>query len=76
MGRMTGEIGVDIYTLLYIKRITHETASVYHRELYLALCGHLNGKEIQKRGGMFIHITGSLCRTIETNTHCKKTLIQ
>ena len=46
------------------------------QELYSVLCGDLNVKEIQKRGDMFIRITGSLCCTTETNTHCKKTLIQ
>ena len=31
-------------------------------------CGDLNGKEIQKRGDMCIHIADSLRRTAETNT--------
>ena len=32
------------------------------------LCGDLNGKDIQKRGAMCIHIAGSLCFTVETNS--------
>ena len=37
-------------------------------ELYSVLCGDLNGREIQKRGGICICITESLCCTVETNT--------
>ena len=36
------------------------------------LRGDINGKKIQKRGGY----TGSLCCTVETNTHCKATTLQ
>ena len=32
------------------------------------LCGDLNGKEIQKRGDMCIHIADSFHCTVETNT--------
>ena len=35
-------------------------------ELYSVLCGDLNGREIQKRGG--ICIADLLCCTVETNT--------
>ena len=31
------------------------------------LCGDLNGKEIQKRGNICIHVVHSLCRIVETN---------
>ena len=31
------------------------------------LCGDLNGKEIQKRGGMCVHIAESLCCRVEIN---------
>ena len=37
------------------------------QELYTVLCGDLNGKEIQKRGGICVHIADSLCCTVETN---------
>ena len=37
------------------------------QELYAVLCGDLNGKEIQKRGGICVHIADSLCCTVETN---------
>ena len=32
------------------------------------LCGDLNGKEIQKRGGICTHIADSFCCIAETNT--------
>ena len=35
------------------------------------LCFNLNGKEIQKRGNICIHITDSLCCIAETQ-HCVK----
>ena len=47
------------------------------REPYSVLCGDLNRKEIQKRGGkkskkegmyMCVCIADSLCYTVETNT--------
>ena len=37
------------------------------QELYLMLCGDINGKEIQKRGDICIHVADSLCCTAETN---------
>ena len=40
--------------------------------LYSVLCGDPNGKEIQKRGDICIHITNSLCCTVETNTVKKR----
>ena len=39
-----------------------------HREFYSIFSDDLNGKEIQKRGYTYIHITDSLSRTIETDT--------
>ena len=38
-----------------------------HRELYSVLFGDLNGKEIQKREDICIHIADSLCCTAESN---------
>ena len=35
------------------------------------LCGDLNGKEIQKRRDICIHITNSFCYTAETNIRLK-----
>ena len=43
---------------------------------YPVLCGDLNGKEIQKREDICICIADSLCSTVETNTHCKATILQ
>ena len=62
---MNWEIGIDIYTLQCIKYITNENL------LYITgnsvLCGDLNGKEIQKRGDICIHIADALSCTVETN---------
>ena len=59
---MNWEIGIDIYTLLMlcIKQITN------FRELFSVLHHDLNGKEIQKRGG--ICIADSLYCAVETST--------
>ena len=44
-------------------------------DLYSVLCGDLNGKEIQKKGGcMYIYSCG-LCCTVETTQHCKATIL-
>ena len=32
------------------------------------LCGDLNGKEIQKRGGIFVRAADSLCCVTDTDT--------
>ena len=52
--------------------------TVEHRELYLMLCGYLNGKEIQERGYIYLYTwADSFCCTVETNTqHCKATILQ
>ena len=38
------------------------------RELYSVLWGDRNGKEVQKRGSLWLHTADSLCHTVETNT--------
>ena len=43
---MNWEIGIDIYTLLYIKQITKENLFIQHREVCSVICDDLNGKEI------------------------------
>ena len=63
---MNWEIGIDIYTLLCIKRITNE--NLLYSTGNSVLCGDLNGKEIQKRGDICIHIADSLHCTAETDT--------
>ena len=77
---MNWGIGIDIYTLLTrcIQYITSEKPAVWHRDLYSALCGGLNRKEIQKRGRMCISISDSLCFTAETSPtlQCKYTPIK
>ena len=36
-------------------------------ETLLSVYGDLNGKEIEKRGGIFIHVANSLCSTVDTS---------
>ena len=59
------EFGIDMYTLLYLKRITNK-----HRERCSVLCNNLNGKRIWKRINTCICTTESLCCTPETITTC------
>ena len=60
------QIGIYIYTLSGIKQKTKRNNCI-HRKLNSVLYGDLNGKEIQKRGDICIHMTGSLCCTAENN---------
>ena len=68
--RRNWEIGIGIYTLLIlcIKQVTNENILQRFREPYSVLDGDLNGKVIQKRGNICIHIADSLYCTGETNT--------
>ena len=65
---MNWQTGTDIHTLLYTKCVTNE-----NMKLYSMLCDDLKGKEIQKRGG--VYITDSICCTAGT-LHCKATILQ
>ena len=51
---MNWEVGIDIYTLLCIKYITDE--NILYSTGNSALYSDLNGKEIQKRGDIFMHM--------------------
>ena len=62
-----GDWDWNIYTTMYKIDNKWEPA-VLHRELCSMLCGYLNGKEIQKKGDICIHLVDSLCCTAETNT--------
>ena len=44
------------------------SSRVWHRELYLMLCGHVNGKGHLKGGDVSIHMSDSFCCTAEANT--------
>ena len=53
---MDWETEIDVYTLPCIKWITNEHL-LCGSDLYSALCGDLNGKEIQNRGwGVYAYI--------------------
>ena len=57
-GRMNRRVGIDIYTLLYIKQLTNENLLCSTRDS--VLCGDLNRKEIQKSGDTCTHTADSL----------------
>ena len=40
------------------------------------LRGDINGKKIQKRGDIHIHIADLLCYKVETKQHCKATIFR
>ena len=65
---MNGEIGTDLYVslTLCIKQTTSKNL-LYSSGNYSVLCGDPNGKEIQRREDICIHIADSLCCTVETN---------
>ena len=68
---MNWEIGTDTHMLLIrcINWITNENLlCTTGNSTALMLCGDLNGKEIQKRGAICVHIADSLCCTVEANT--------
>ena len=58
---MNWDIGIDEYTVLYIKQINNENL-LYNTAV---LCGDLNVKE-KKKGGA--HMVDLLCFTAETDT--------
>ena len=68
MGGINWEIGIDIYTLLYIKEITNKDLlySTGNSTQYSVMA--YMGKESKKRMDICICITDSLCCTPETNT--------
>ena len=67
-GGVNWETGTDLYVLLTlcIKQITSKNL-LYSSGNYSVLCGDLDGKEIQRRRDICIHIADSLCCTVETN---------
>ena len=73
---MKGEIGIDIYILLCVKQITNENPPDSSREPYSVLCGDLNGKEIQKRGNICIHIVIHFAVQQKQTQHSKATIHQ
>ena len=57
-GGMNWEIGVDKYILFINTKYKIDKQwepALPHRELSSALCGDLNGKEIQERGCMYMY---------------------
>ena len=50
---MDRQISIDMYTAMRHKIGNQWEPTADHRDLYSALCGDLNGKEIQKRGDMY-----------------------
>ena len=69
------KIGIDIYTLLYIKLITNKDQlyriagqPFQHRECYSILCNGIYGRRIRERVDICICVTYSLSCPSETNT--------
>ena len=67
-----GELGDwdwHVHSIDAMYKIEHQwKPTVEHKELYLTLCGDLNGKGIQKRGDICICMADSPCCTTETDT--------
>ena len=63
------ETEIDIQIIETMHKIDNQREpDIQHRELYSALCGDLNGKKIQNRGDIWLHIADSLCYAEDTNT--------
>ena len=60
------EFEVDMYTLLYLKWITHK--NLLYMELCSILCGSLDGRGIWGRMGKCICMAEFLCCSLETVT--------
>ena len=64
-----------------LQRVRHDWATftstslhcIAQRTRYSVLCGDQNGKEIQGKGDICIHVADSLCCTAETNTTLQST---
>ena len=69
-GRMDWEIGIGIYTLLCIKSITNEN-QLYSTGNSTQHCRDPNGKEIQGRVDIRIHVVDALCCA----QHCRTTIL-
>ena len=63
-----GDWDRHIYTMDTIcRKMTNENL-LYSTGDYPALPGDLNGKEIQNRGEICVHVAGSFCCMVETDT--------
>ena len=64
-GKDTG-FGMDMYTLLYLKRLTNQGLLYKHRELCSMLCGSLDGRGVRGRMDACACLAESLCCPPET----------
>ena len=64
-GKDTG-FEMDMYTLLYLKRITNKVLLYKHRELCSMLCGSLDGRGVRGRMDACVCLAESLCCPPET----------
>lgn len=65
---MNWEVGIDIHTPLFIKKITNEKLLYSTGNSTQCSCGDLNGTKIQKSGDTCIHTVDSFCCPAENNT--------
>ena len=71
-GERIWEMGMDTYTLLYVKQMTHK--SLHRKSAQCSVMDYM-GKESEKCAYVYM-ITDSLCSTTETNTNCKSIILQ
>ena len=48
-GGKNREIGIDVYTVLYVKQVINKNLLYSTGNFYSIFCGDLNGKEIKKK---------------------------
>ena len=70
-GMINQEVGINIYTLLYIKQITNKDL-LYSKEKYTQQFVITYKRKESEKEDMYVCITESLCCTPETNTTLKK----
>ena len=62
------EFGIDVYTILYLKRIINKDPLCITGEFCSVLCGNLDGRGVWERMDACICMAESLCCAPETIT--------
>ena len=73
---MNLEVGIDIYTPLFMKQITNEKLLYSMGNSTQCSCGDLNGTKIQKSWDMCIRTVDSFAVWQKITQHCKETILQ
>ena len=61
---------MDMYTLLYLKWVTHKDRSMWHRELCSMSCGSLDGRGGWGRVETCMCMAESLLAHLKLSQHC------